>query len=102
MGPALPPLNGGKTYTDPQGRFSFSVPQDWDQASETTAEVAFTQRGNTVAMNVGLIDVPARGLTIDDFNAALRGSWAGAPSTSRSASRRSLSTAARPTSGSRK
>ena len=42
-GPTLPPLVGGKAYTDSQGRFSVSVPQDWNGQTEPSLDVRFSQ-----------------------------------------------------------
>ncbi|MDP9374395.1 MAG: photosystem II reaction center PsbP family protein, partial [Chloroflexota bacterium] len=71
-GPTLAPLNGGRRYADPQGRFSFSVPQGWNQSNTANAEVAFNAPGNAASMTVTLQEVPASA-TIDSYNQALEG-----------------------------
>ena len=68
-GPALKPLSGGKAYTDPQQRFSFSVPQDWKQDTSTSSEVAFAPPNSAANFNVELESVPD-GTTIDAYNTA--------------------------------
>lgn len=68
-GPALPTLSGGKAYRDPEGRFSFSVPQQWTQAGNTTAEAQFDAPNNQATMNVTLEKVSPN-TTIDQYNTA--------------------------------
>ncbi|HET8630634.1 MAG TPA: AAA family ATPase [Thermomicrobiales bacterium] len=57
-GPALAPLKGGKGYKDPDGRFSFRVPQDWSQIQQSGTDVAFSAprsgRTTPATMNVVL------------------------------------------------
>src|SRR5439155_12528492 len=72
-GPVLAPLEGGKVYNDPAGRFSFRVPQDWTKTDTPPAntEVAFVAPGNLPNMNVGLEDVSkASNVTLDRYNQA--------------------------------
>jgi hypothetical protein len=68
-GPALKPLSDGKAYTDPQQRFSFSVPQDWKQDTSTSSEVAFAPANSAANFNVELESVPD-GTTLDAYNTA--------------------------------
>jgi eukaryotic-like serine/threonine-protein kinase len=68
-GPVLKPLSGGKAYSDPQKRFSFSVPQDWKQDTSTSSAVAFAPANGAANFNVELEDVPAN-TTLDAYNTA--------------------------------
>lgn len=66
-GPALPTLSGGKAYSDPGGRFSFSVPQQWTQNTGSSAQAQFDAPNRQATMNVTLENVPAA-TTIDQYN----------------------------------
>lgn len=54
-GPVLAPLAGGQTYTDPQQRFSLSVPRDWTAKTNPDSSVTFSTPGNTAVAGV-LVD----------------------------------------------
>ncbi len=69
-GPALAPLNGGKQYSDPDGRFSFSVPANWVQGTANNSAVAFGPPDNSANFTVSLDRVPGN-TTIDAYNAAV-------------------------------
>ena len=64
-GPTLPPLVGGKTYTDPQGRFSVSVPQDWSPQADSSGSTTF-QRQSTYVAWMNARTLPS-GITLEDL-----------------------------------
>lgn len=56
-GPTLTPLTGGKVYTDPQQRFSLSVPRDWAVKTNPDSSASFTAPGNSATADVVVDDL---------------------------------------------
>jgi hypothetical protein len=68
-GPALPALNGGKGYEDPEGRFSFSVPNNWSERDSGSSQVSFGAPNGQATMAVDLSQASST-TDIEDLNAA--------------------------------
>ncbi len=69
-GPTLAPLTGGKSYVQPQGYFTFSVPQNWQAAANpANFQVLFVSPGNVASVGAQLEGVPA-GFTLDNLDQA--------------------------------
>lgn len=70
-GPALAPLTDGQEYSDPEGRFSFSVPQEWTEVTpdDPDIEVAFAGGEDFPNMNVVLSSVPGN-VDLETYNRA--------------------------------
>lgn len=76
-GPTFAPLAGGRGYSDPGGRFSFSVPPDWTEVNTVENNIAFGLPGSAVVAAVGVEDTGERTLTLErvrqQFDRELRG-----------------------------
>lgn len=70
----LPTLASGQTYTDPQGRFSFTIPSNWTPVQAAGAEVAFQSpvQGNAIpgTVNIVLERLPSAAVTLDEYDQA--------------------------------
>jgi serine/threonine protein kinase len=66
-GPALAPLSGGKRYTDPANRFSFSVPNSWVQAQNTNDQAIFVPADNSSTFTASLSPVSGT-TTLENLN----------------------------------
>jgi len=69
-GPTLAPLNGGKRYTDPANRFSFSVPNNWVQAQNADDQLTFAPADNSSTFSASLSQTAAA-TTLEAFNTAV-------------------------------
>lgn len=69
-GPALAPLSGGKRYTDPANRFSFSVPNAWVQNQSSDGQLTFAPPDNSSTFSASL-DRTAATTTLEAFNTAV-------------------------------
>lgn len=69
-GPTLAPLSGGKRYTDPANRFSFSVPNNWVQDQSATTQLTFAPADTSSTFSTSL-DRPAAATSLEAFNAAV-------------------------------
>ncbi len=73
-GTPLPALPTGQTYRDPQGRFSFTIPETWTQAPPAGSEVAYrapTPEGVVPGtVNVVLEKLPSAAVTLDEYDQA--------------------------------
>ena len=69
-GPALAPLSGGKRYTDPAKRFSFSVPNAWVQDQNADDQLTFTPADGSSTFSASL-DRPTPATTLEAFNTAV-------------------------------
>ncbi len=69
-GPPLAPLNGGKRYSDPTNRFSFSVPNTWVQSQNADDQRTFAPPDNSLTFSASL-DRPAATTTLEAFNTAV-------------------------------
>jgi serine/threonine-protein kinase len=67
-GPTLQPLSGGKGYDDPDGRFAFSVPNNWAERNSGNSEVSFGAPNGQATMAVDL-SAASSATTIEDLNA---------------------------------
>lgn len=67
-GPTLAPLPDGQVYTDPDGRFSFSVPPDWTMTDISDAAVAFSAGDKPPLVMVNLRDMEAAGTNLETLN----------------------------------
>ena len=68
-GPTLTPLSGGKPYSDPDKRFSFSVPANWTQGDAGNSAAAFGPADRSANFTVTLDKVPAN-TSIEAYNAS--------------------------------
>jgi len=69
-GPALAPLSGGKRYTDPAKRFSFSVPNAWVQDQNADDQLTFAPVDGSSTFSASL-DRPTPATTLEAFNTAV-------------------------------
>ena len=68
-GPTLAPLSGGKPYTDPDNRFSFSIPANWAQGDAGNSASSFGPADRSANFTVTLDKVPAN-TSIEAYNAS--------------------------------
>ncbi len=69
-GPTLAPLNGGKRYSDPTNRFSFSVPNAWVQSQNADDHLTFAPPDNSSTFSASL-DRAVATTTLEAFNTAV-------------------------------
>ena len=73
-GTPLPTLGAGQAYTDPQGRFSFTIPNNWTQVQAAGAEVAYQSPApaGTIAATVNIVleKLPSATVTLDEYDQA--------------------------------
>ena len=73
-GTPLPVLGAGQRYSDPQGRFSFSIPNNWTQVQAAGAEVAFQSPAPAgtipATINIVLEKLPSATVTLDEYDQA--------------------------------
>ncbi len=74
VGTPLPTLATGQTYRDPQARFSFTIPNNWNQVQAAGADVAFQSPAapNAVpaTVNVVIEKLPSASVTLDEYDRA--------------------------------
>ncbi len=73
-GTPLPVLGAGQPYNDPQGRFSFSIPNNWTQVQAAGAEIAFQSPAPAgtipATINIVLEKLPSATVTLDEYDQA--------------------------------
>ena len=73
-GSPLPTLATGQTFKDPQGRFSFTIPNNWNQVQAAGADVAFQSPAAPGAVpatvNVVIEKLPSASVTLDEYDRA--------------------------------
>jgi hypothetical protein len=73
-GTPLPVLGAGQPYNDPQGRFSFSIPNNWTQVQAAGAEIAFQSPAPVgtipATINIVLERLPSATVTLDEYDQA--------------------------------
>lgn len=73
-GTPLPVLGAGQPYNDPQGRFSFSIPNNWTQVQAAGAEIAFQSPAPAgtipATVNIVLEKLPSATVTLDEYDQA--------------------------------
>ena len=74
IGTPLPTLATGQTYRDPQARFSFTIPNNWNQVQAAGADVAFQSPAAPGAVpatvNVVIEKLPSASVTLDEYDRA--------------------------------
>ena len=74
VGTPLPTLATGQTYRDPQARFSFTIPNNWNQVQAAGADVAFQSPAAPGAVpatvNVVIEKLPSASVTLDEYDRA--------------------------------
>ena len=74
VGTPLPTLVTGQTYRDPQARFSFTMPNNWNQVQAAGADVAFQSPAAPGAVpatvNVVIEKLPSASVTLDEYDRA--------------------------------
>ena len=73
-GTPLPVLGAGQPYNDPQGRFSFMIPNNWTQVQAAGAEIAFQSPAPAgtipATINIVLEKLPSATVTLDEYDQA--------------------------------
>lgn len=73
-GTPLPTLGAGQAYNDPQGRFSFTIPNNWTQVQAAGAEVAYQSPAPAgtipATVNIVLEKLPSATVTLDEYDQA--------------------------------
>ncbi len=73
-GTPLPTLGAGQAYSDPQGRFSFTIPNNWTQVQAAGAEVAYQSPAPAgtipATVNIVLEKLPSATVTLDEYDQA--------------------------------
>ncbi len=73
-GTPLPTLGAGQAYVDPQGRFSFTIPNNWTQVQAAGAEIAYQSPAPAgtipATVNIVLEKLPSATVTLDEYDQA--------------------------------